>query len=266
MHWGQLWDRFVAGDGVAVEAIGTWATVVVAIVGAYFVWRQIRESRRLSVEQAQPDVVAMMESNPNQPQMIELAFKNFGATPARNIKITSDIPLQRTTFDGAVEPVWLPATIPYLAPGQEWRTTWDYAPKRIGSDLKDVDRHNITITFAGLPKTDRRTSCAVLDWGAYKGRRYLAQKSAHDGARALLAIDATLKKWTEDKHLRVLSRDGDKRDEEERAEIQAYLAERRAEDAAASASEAPERNSDLVAPGELDDVPAADDLGTRADS
>jgi len=225
MDWSKLWNEFLNGNAYAVEAVGTWATVVVAIVGAYFVWRQIRESRRLTVEQAQPDVVAMMESNPSQPQMIELAFKNFGATPARNITIASDIPIQRSKNDTNAEDVWLPSDLPYLAPGQEWRTTWDFAPRRMESVLKSADRHTITVSFDGLPKTKRRSTTAVLDWGAFTGRRFLDQKSTHHAAKALLGIEANLKKLTEHgKHLRVVIRDGDKLDAEERAEYQAYLA------------------------------------------
>lgn len=247
MDWSQLWSRFVAGEADAVEALSTLAAVVVAIVAAGFVWWQIREGRRVSVEQAQPDVVALMESNPNQPQMIEIAFRNFGPTPARNVTISSDVPIQRWMGQGT-EDVWLPPSIPYLAPGQEWRTTWDYAPRRMESPLKDVNKHTVTVGFDGLPKTSRRTSVAVLDWGAYKGRRYLDQKSTHDAAKALVAIAGIVKKWSEHgKALSVVSRDGDKVDAAERAEIEEYRARMEA-DAAGPDAVADHSNDTPTAP------------------
>lgn len=230
MHWGELWEQFLSGEPDAVEALGTWATVVVAIIAAVFVWWQIDEGRKLRVEQAQPNVVGVMESNANQPQMVEVAFRNYGSTPARNIRIEADPPLRRSFPGRGAEAVWLPSSIPYLAPGQEWRTTWDFAPGRIKSELSKEDLHNITINYRGIDD-EARTSTAVFDWSAFKGRRYMDHKSTHHAATALEEVAATMKKWTEhNQDLRVVTRDGDKRDDEEREEIEQWQRDREASD------------------------------------
>ena len=219
MHWGDLWERFLSGESDAVEALGTWATVAIAILAAVFVWWQIAEARKLRVEQAQPNVVGLMESNPNQPQIIEVAFRNYGATPARDVRISVDRPLRRSFPSSVTEEVWLPESIPYLAPGQEWRTTWDFAPGRMKSELSDEDLHKVAITYRGLGRKER-TSTAIFDWSAFKGRRYMDQKSVHHAAKALSDISTTIKAWTEHGgEIRVVARDGDRRDDEEQEEI-----------------------------------------------
>lgn len=229
MHWGDLWDRFLSGESDAVEALGTWATVVVAIVAAVFVWRQIAEARKVRVEEAQPNVVGVMESNPNQPQMVEVAFRNFGATPARDVRISVDRPLRRSFPSSVTEEVWLPESLPYLAPGQEWRPTWDFAPGRMTSELRDEDRHEVVITYRGLGSKERK-STAIFDWSAFKGRRFMDQKSVHHAAKALTEIAASMTRWTENNDaIRVVTRDGDRRDDAEREEIEQWRAERRTE-------------------------------------
>ena len=211
LHWGKLWDAFVLGDPDSVAALATFAAFVVAFAAAAFVLWQIRDARSIRRAQAEPDVVAYMESNPNQPQMVEFAIKNFGVTPARNITVRSQPPLRRTTGGvPGVEPVWLPPTIPYLAPGQEWRTTWDVAPSRVASStLKGEDRHEIVVEFDRRKGRRRNKTVAVLDWSAYKGRRFLAQKSVHHVAGSVASIDKSLKSVIRSKTLRVVTRDGE---------------------------------------------------------
>ncbi len=212
------------------EALGTWFGVVVAGVAAYFIWVQIRDARRAATEAQQPNVVVLFESSPASPQVIELAIKNFGATPARDIR-TQITPRPRRSGGGApTEDVWIPEEIPFLAPGQEWRTTWDFAPRRATSSLDTEDRHVATVTFDGLEGTDRRTTQSVLDWSAFKHRRYIDRKTTHHAAEALREIHKLMKRWSEgNQGLGVVVRDGDALGAQERAEIEEYMRARNAE-------------------------------------
>lgn len=248
MHWGSLWEAFIAGDADSVAAIATAAAVVVAVVAAGFAWWQIRDARKLRVEQAEPNVAALVESNPDSPQMIEFAIKNFGATAARNVAIRSEPPMRRSNNGGGADAVWIPETIPYLAPGQEWRTTWDIATRRIGNDaLRDENVHQVVVEFDGLTKR-RRRSTATLDWGAFKGRRYVDRKSIHHAAQALVELKKIVEGMTDGsgrrRRLRVLGWDGET---EAKAELEAdraffaKLAEKEKAEAEAAAQESGEQ-------------------------
>ena len=219
------------GELERLEALGTWATAVVAVAAAWFVWVQIRDARRATQEATQPNVVAMFESNPVTPQVIELAVRNFGSTPARDVTIAIEPKPRRTMGGGGVQDVWVPSTIPFLAPGQEWRTTWDFAPQRASSpELGAEDRHVARVSCTGLARTQRRTTESVLDWSAFKGRRYLDIKTVHHAAKSLRAVERLLTKWSEgNQGMAVLVRDGDKFDADEKAEYDAYVASKQAD-------------------------------------
>jgi hypothetical protein len=215
-------------------AAGTWATVLVALVAAMFVLGQVGEARRLRVGQAQPYVVALMEQNPTAPAVIEVAFRNYGMTAARNIEIASDPKLRCTDGSGGVQAVWVPGRIPMLAPGQEWRTFWDDAQERPKCDeLRNEDAHRIVITYDGVEGTGRQTTTSVLDWAAHRGRLFVHAKTLDDAASALGDISTTIKEWSETHGgLAVFTRDGaakDERDAERAADRLRVFAARRAE-------------------------------------
>jgi hypothetical protein len=114
------------------SALAAWATVLIALGAAVFAWFQVREARRTREEQAQPNVVVYSELNPSVKQFIEIVVKNFGVTPAYNVKITVDPPLKAAPNSASGEQL---ADVPIpefliLAPAQEWRTGWDHAVSR----------------------------------------------------------------------------------------------------------------------------------------
>jgi hypothetical protein len=89
------------------------------------------QAQKIRQEQAQPNVVLYTEMNPYVKQFLEIVLKNFGTTPAYNVKVavtpalkaTSDVPGEKLID------VRIPE-FPILAPGQEWRTSWDYSVGR----------------------------------------------------------------------------------------------------------------------------------------
>lgn len=65
------------------SALGAWATVAVALGASIIGLSQLKESRRLRIDQAQAYVVAYMDQSPASPRLIEIVFRNFGMTAAR---------------------------------------------------------------------------------------------------------------------------------------------------------------------------------------
>jgi hypothetical protein len=120
----------------AVAALAQVATVGVAGWALIYARGQVREARETRERAAQPNVVAFTDHNPKNWQYLDFVVKNFGETPAYNIKLTMAPPdvspyhNNITGEDVGVTKLYVPEHIAVLAPGQEWRTIWDSAIKR----------------------------------------------------------------------------------------------------------------------------------------
>src|SRR5690348_13418530 len=101
-------DAWAAGAG--------WTTAAVAVAAGTIAVRPLAEARRLQIEQAQPYVVAYMESNPSVDQRyIDLVIRNLGTTAAKDVTVTITPLPQRSGPDG-FESVAFPKAIPTLVP------------------------------------------------------------------------------------------------------------------------------------------------------
>jgi hypothetical protein len=113
----------------AVAAWAQWATVAIAGGAAWYARGQVREARQTRERVAAPDVVAYMEPNPKNWQWFDFVVKNFGQTPAYNIRVDlPPLPIRPYLDPQTAQQVThlaIPTTIAVLAPGQEWRTLWD---------------------------------------------------------------------------------------------------------------------------------------------
>ena len=169
----------VAGMGAIIAA----AIAVVAII----------QARRLQDEKSQPYVVAVMESNPHMPEMLELAFRNLGETAAHDVEVSIDPAPQRAPWNGGDElkDLQLPEVMPVLVPGQEWRTTWDSA--RFRHDAELPSRHTATISYTGLGGK-QLSEDYVLDWDHLYHRHYLETKTIHHLAKDMREIRNLLSK------------------------------------------------------------------------
>jgi hypothetical protein len=182
------------------------ATVAVAIVAALYAKRQVQglrdqltvaghqleEARALRREQAQPYVVASAVPNRVTPQAIEIVIQNLGTTGARDVSISCSPPLVRTDQHGGAEEVPLPSTIPFLAPGQEWRTFWDNSVERAQDRYDLPDRHDLTITYTDS-SDEPHTTPSVLDWAVFRGRMWMTEKTVHHATKELESIGKALK-------------------------------------------------------------------------
>lgn len=90
---------------------------------------EAREAQKTRDEQSQPNVVIYVEQNQAIWYALELVIKNFGATPAYDVRLSFDpVPMVSPHASGeqTASELWIPEVIPTLAPTQEWRTLWDY--------------------------------------------------------------------------------------------------------------------------------------------
>ncbi len=220
------WPEVVSAVGAVVAAVAAVAALVVAIVAARYAKKQVEgvrdqleEARTLRHEQAQPYVVVYAVPSRVNPQLGEIVIKNFGTTGASDVTISSSPALVRTDQQGGSEEVRLPAAMPFLAPGQEWRTFWDSALERKHSSLPD--RFDLTVTYTDSLGT-RHTIPSVLDWGVFRQRLWVTESTVHNAAKSLDSITKLLKTLTQpDRIQRVATYDGpqlDRQDAQERAE------------------------------------------------
>lgn len=221
------WVDFTAWGPDDWSALAACVTAAVAVAVGVVAWYQLGEARRLRLEQAQPYVVAFMESTTHhQGGHIDLVVRNFGSTGALIVKIQIEPAPQRSGNDlGTYQDVAVPNEIPVLVPGQEWRTWWDTAPGRAKTNLPD--KYQAVVTYQdsqgrALPRTP-----SVLDWTTNAGSMYITTYGLHHAAEALRELNKTTKRWKEDLHggLAVFVRDGDAKDQRRRAERDAWSVE-----------------------------------------
>ena len=189
---------FVAWRPEDWSALAAWVTAIVAVVAGTVAWRQLSEARRLRVEQAQPYVAVYMDRTPGHDHFIDLVVRNFGTTVARDIRLQITPQPRRAVQGNDPEDVWLPAGIPALVPGQEWRTWWDFSPQRFKTELPD--RHDALVSYSDSQHKELPSTPSVLDWAAYRGRLFVSTYGAHDAAVALQEIGKTLGSWQENIH------------------------------------------------------------------
>ena len=184
----------------AWAALAQWVTAAIAFGAAIFAWRQVREARKTREEQAQPNVVLYTEPNPAAKQIQEIVVKNFGTTPAYNVKVAVTPPLKATpnliSIDKIAD-VPIPE-FPILAPCQEWRTVWDHAisRKRYMRKLHEqrdngslttpefeeqalITRHMAVVAYVDSRNRPYETH-SVLDYELRKGTTWVDVKTVHD--------------------------------------------------------------------------------------
>jgi len=215
-----FWGMSAGGWTALAGVCGVVLALCAALVGGW----QIAEARRLRIEQAQPYVAVYAEASPAASFVFDLVIRNFGRTPATDIRVRIQPPLGRAApGDDLVE---LPDAIPTLVPGQEWRTLWDTQMARRDSPLPT--RHAVEVRFSDASGRAEYCFQFDLDWDASTRRDVVDVSSLHDAAKALQDIRALLKKAIPESALNVLSRDGDARDARQQAAYEQRSGDREA--------------------------------------
>lgn len=215
------------------QAVATVGTLVVAVVAAIVALAQVRQAAALRREQSRPYVVAYLELTGE--STLYLVVKNFGATAARDITMTSDVPLTRVWGD-EVEPLATFDVLPILVPGQDWRTLFDLHGQR----SNDRTAYRVTIKSRDSHRKPLPDESFVLDWTPYETTQYVGRKTLHDVGESLKEIERAVKSWGEGtRGLAVVARDGDAKDKRTHAEMERRRAERQARADAATVETAP---------------------------
>jgi hypothetical protein len=174
------WKSVTGGGLGSWLVIGVWAVVLLGVAALIFAYRQLKKNRELKREQIRPHVAMFMEPHATDWHLIELVVRNFGETAAYDVRFAFVNPptvgLYENEHDGLVNvgELALPASIPTLAPGQEWRTIWDSTLSRAELGGSIEFQFVGTVKYADLPGIEgkRRTvkgrheyqTKVVLDW------------------------------------------------------------------------------------------------------
>jgi hypothetical protein len=193
----RWYDVAHAGAGMWL-AIALWAAVILGIAALIYTHRQLKKTRELRLNETRPHIAMFMEPHPSDWHLIELVVRNYGKTAAYDVQFIFVNPptvgQYESEFDGmvGVAEVALPATIPVIAPGQEWRTVWDSALSRAQLGGSIESRFVGTAKYYNRPapedkKPDRQLrefqSKIVLDWQDLQPVQRVEVMTGHDLAK-----------------------------------------------------------------------------------
>jgi hypothetical protein len=209
----ESWDFLWARTAEQWQAIGAVGTLLIALLAAAVAAVQVREARRLRVEQSLPQIVVDFESRSI---IIEIAISNTGPTTARDVKVTFDPPLQSVLIESGrtkmLSSKLINEGIQSMPPGKKYRLMFEDAPKRYQRD--DLPRtYTATATYRDT-SGKKHTATYVLDFDTYYGYNTVTLYDTHDAAKALKDMQSLMKNWSEfGAGLKVFTRDGDAKDQ-----------------------------------------------------
>jgi hypothetical protein len=182
--WMIGWGGVIGAGAAAL----TFVVAVVAAVYAYKQWVVARQAREdaltAEVERSQPYVSVYLDTAAGWAQNVELIVQNFDPTAARNIVVDFGGVLHRSGDQDAWSEFAVPL-IPYLAPGQQWKTWFDSGASRSKSDLPS--QYQGRVTYTGLNGQERSEDLS-LDFGPSETRLQLNEPTLEDLIKAVRAV------------------------------------------------------------------------------
>ncbi|HEY4268745.1 MAG TPA: hypothetical protein VGM94_11190 [Galbitalea sp.] len=172
------WTEIVIAAAAALTFLVAVAAAIVALV-------QVVEARKTRDEQTRPYVVAYLVKDRF---ILDLVIKNFGTTPARNVRVTSNKEMHRVTPQNAmVDKIELFDSMPVLVPGQEWKTFFDsgrdLAQAKAAGNPHDV--YTLTITCDDWRGRPVEPETFALDWRQFESILYSTPKTIEDVAKGV---------------------------------------------------------------------------------
>jgi hypothetical protein len=184
-------------------AIAAWAALALGVVVLIYVSRQVTRNRQLKTEQIRPQVAMFMEPHAADWHVIELVVRNFGQTAAYDVRFEFTNPPTVAAYEDSdsdgppdVAELDLPSELPFLAPGQEWRTVWDSAISREQLGGSIGSRFDGVLTYFDDPRPDQKKrgskiwnkrlefeSKVTLDWATLQPVQRLELMTTHDLAK-----------------------------------------------------------------------------------
>jgi hypothetical protein len=215
-------------------AFGQVGALVVAAVAGLLVWLQVRHGRQVREDQTRPYVIVDFEFRG---MLVLISVKNIGTTPAANVHIMFDKPLQSPTqslkperFAVFSEPIAM------MAPGRAIRVYFGMGPDFFPTDGEGVPlRYEVEVRYSDLGgKRNYIDPSNILDLAPFK-HTSVDRDDLHEIAQRVKGIEQAMKQWTQRGRLGINSitqAEIDERDAE-------YLEERHAEDQSADAGGPP---------------------------
>jgi hypothetical protein len=186
--------RLFARTAEEWTALAAWATFAIAVAAAVIALRQAVEARRLRIEQAQPQIVAYLEQDADVPEVVDIVIGNFGTTAAHNVLVSTSVPVRTSSAAAESEPelVPLPERFATLAPGQRWRTTWDFGRTRTAHEVLATE-NRVTFRFDYLGVDGKPVhNESDLDWAEVAARWWTEKRTVHHAAGELVQIRKVL--------------------------------------------------------------------------
>jgi hypothetical protein len=185
----------------AWAAWAQWVTATIAFGAAIFAYQQVKVARETRERVAQPDVVVYIERDPQNWHYMDFVVKNFGQTPAYNIRLVLPplevVPWENMATGEQVTELWIPDGIAVLAPGQEWRTSWDSGIER--AEYKG----DLQTQFVGRVDFDDKmndgknySNPISLDANMFWNTLHVTTEKGRSPEKALYEIAGTLKGYT----------------------------------------------------------------------
>ncbi|WP_319454542.1 MULTISPECIES: hypothetical protein [unclassified Mycobacterium] len=183
----------------AWAALAQWVTALIAVGALVYARGQVKEARETRERVAQPDVVVYIELDPNDWQYMDLVIKNFGQTPAYNIRFTLPplklVPYENMVTGEQVDQLFVPNQIAVLAPGQEWRTSWASGIERAEyeGDLQTQFVGDVEFDDKMNPDKPSYRNPISLDTNMFWNTLRVTTEKARSPEKALYEISKTLK-------------------------------------------------------------------------
>jgi hypothetical protein len=201
---GWVEDRLnsvTAAEPATWMALAAWAGVALGVIALIFIGRALQRNRRLSAQKTGPHVTMFMEPHASDWHVIELVVRNFGQTPAYDVRFAFENPPTVARYESAADgytavvPLQLPDELTVLAPSQEWRTVWDSAIDR--AELGDAVQPRFTgvVSYYDSPARPRGwrvwrlerprfiENKVTLDWNDLPPVQRLELMTTHDLAK-----------------------------------------------------------------------------------
>lgn len=196
-------------------AFGQVGALVVAVVAGVLVWRQVHYAAQARDDQTRPYVIVDFEL---QGWEVMLVIRNIGTSPAMNVQITFDKPLQAPHIDDPDQLAVFRDGIPMLAPGRVIAIPFGNGPSFFEEKVDESLplRYVAKVEYFGQGRRKPyRDAELVLDLAPYKHTR-VGTDDLHQIYQNLKEIKTVMKSWTSDKRLRVTTRPQTEVDEQHR--------------------------------------------------